>query len=682
MTCNLAVFRITDGEFTVNLLDPAGFSITEWQPAIPAFKGGGTWGDSAFVDNSYPVFGVYENAEETLTVTMSASSANTAALKLQNLRRLLRQASVFWFGRLGPVWLEARLHGEDNTRYAVLTYGHMPNDGVVFSQPGLQIAGAVTMAGLTIQLRRLHWTANLPGIGTDTGLQQTATYNGTIFGTVDESGNLVPTTLGVHVSNKQNMANLTNIHNGTGGSNLLNTPFPWVLFDGGSTVLFGIAASVANSGPFSSLVFNTSPATGDAVITWEYLSAAATWSALENVVDNTINFQQDTSITGELSVNWRQPAFNAAASPGGGLPVGFWVRARISSGTFSDEPEQTGHNIYTVTKPYFDIEVDQVDGDIPALASLDFIASSMAGNNFTTRIIGGIKTLRDDNVNFEPFINISSEQNPTGITVSSSFFVSHILAATGIAAIDSAVLTETESTLATIVIDDSVAYNYAGKFRLILRGRGGSGDSYAYAVIEETAQSGGTLATFTTRKENLNEDGADIIDLGLVNLPLAGKHPRYVRRGPGNIKISLIADNRGPDTESFTFFDLVFIPVDEWSFDTVHRGTTAASLLAFYNQLRVDNIEQYFPRATLLEDFLNFPPTGPGIVSQRESGGWNLISSGQVRLNAGVKQRLVLLTDDYYATPDPVDGPDSRAEAMLKVTVRKQQQYFSLRGEF
>jgi hypothetical protein len=196
-----------------------------------------------------------------------------------------------------------------------------------------------------------------------------------------------------YIANKSVIANLTHIKIDDGGA--FSDVFPMTTFPtafmpavpvAGDAVYFGINTTLADTGPFSSLVFDiATPATGAAAtynIVWEYWDGAA-WDLLV-VTDNTgalFTFQQ----VGVTSVFWENPSDWATTTVDG--IAGYWVRARVTAvaGGALVSPTQDNREIYSITNSHIDFNDTDVGGDIPALA--EFMLKNQSDASGKTEIL-------------------------------------------------------------------------------------------------------------------------------------------------------------------------------------------------------------------------------------------------------------------------------------------------------
>jgi len=183
MTALLTIGTSTD---RINLLDPKGFMLYEWNPL--AVDHLGTWQSSPFGDGRRQVDFANQNTVDTFELKLRQTSQDTAIWATQQLRRMLRAAINYWkppdtWTITGggydedteeyviaspqgpsPVYLAARGSLETNTRYALVYDARLPTDDNPYTQPlaGISCQGAV-MDNLSLIVEHGPWLANAPG---------------------------------------------------------------------------------------------------------------------------------------------------------------------------------------------------------------------------------------------------------------------------------------------------------------------------------------------------------------------------------------------------------------------------------------------------------------------------------------------------------------------------------------
>ena len=261
--------------------------------------------------------------------------------------------------------------------------------------------------------------------------------------TTFETGQEATATGDVMVANHHKESNLTEILNDDGGAFTAIYPassFPLTLFPGTSAandnVYFGTDTSIADTGPFNSLVFDLSTGASAGTsyaITWEYWNGA--WV--------TLTTQDGTNQLSQIGLNavvWEPPSDWVTTTING--VAGYWIRARLSAltGAFTNPIQQT-RDIYSVNTPYTEMDASQTLGNVDSIGLIQIANRSEASGGTpalaTNRLLIGVKPYVDYE-SFRAFLNFADEQNPTGVTVdetvdgdSATSFVASLATATG-----------------------------------------------------------------------------------------------------------------------------------------------------------------------------------------------------------------------------------------------------------
>lgn len=492
-----------------------------------------------------------------------------------------------------------------------------------------------------------------PGIATSRFLGRTATCDNEIF-----------------ISNKFSFSNITHVFhfNGVNFSNLQfgNAP-PYEIF--GSTavanraVYFGSKSNDINvpGGPFSSVVFDITQEAQNITVTWEYWDGSI-WATL-GVQDNTDQFKN----TGVNSVSWQIPS--AWETTTISSVTGYWVRARIS--TVGSDPQIPIHNnryIYTSLLPYAEIAAGQVQGDLPAAGRIQWYNQSGID---VERTICGLRSV-DRGVNFNAFINISDVQTPFGLTVAKGSetgvsWQDDISAPTGrslIASYSSSGDLNDWNDLATITLGTSVAGDYSGYYKAILRCFYNHASSQVWNLrIQIRFGSGGTRLNTRTIYPTTIADW-EALDFGQL----------AISTRQGSSRVSNLADEMKIVIQGYcttvsrplTLYDLVLIPIDEWSIDARVADLEAPGSpeIDVYDYLDVDSITN--PKIAI--SAYNRNPAGL-IVSKYQS-----INNGPVIFQKNKDQRLWFLNLTYESYWR------AYSETIGSVQIYKQQQYLGYRG--
>lgn len=686
MACDpFRILRITDGTVSdagirneVDLLsEKSGFCLTEWEPAISMLKRGGVWSDSPISDGRRLRFAKAENVREVMTFEVQDWNADALIIDTQELRRLLEKARAWGTARWQDeeVWIEAQGVGETNLRYAIIADYRTPRDGDPYQQPFWQRVAKAGMSEFQLTLeRRPYWLSTEPGTGTATEISAVETYDGRNLGNVDSTGTRDPTTADeVYIANKRNEANLSDLYAFDASvpvfsANLMGAPLPFTFMFAvpavGDIVYFGIDTTLANSGPFASLVFDILNAvTNITTIVWEYWNGA--WVAL-TVQDNTNADGAMTGVafdtTGVKSVHWEQPsdwvtvAVNAI--------TGYWVRARVTATPgAATPPAQQNRDIYSIVWPYVEIQETQVGGDAPLLSRLRIRNQSdndaVAANPllYSNQVFVGLRSLSRGS-SFTAYLNAADEQNPAGITVtalSAAAFINDVTSPTGravqylnVPAVD---------TILRWTISNVLSPEYYGVFHAFLRARqtGGGGGNLAFQLTWRFGSgiNRNAIVTFT------GGTAPSIVDMGRVDLTASPQEDTI-----DQLLFELNA--YGDGVVDTIVFDLVLLPVDEWAgefFGDERLGARGDVGNGLY--LRVDSL---YPKRAILA------------TTRRQSTDnitffYASISATETVLQANASQRLWFLQSwglsaNLRAKPEIADS--------LQVVAT--QRYISMRG--
>lgn len=682
------ILRITDGTAanTIDLLQqPPGFLLLDWRPTISVYKAGGVHRGSPLSDGERLVDKKFSNVFETIRLRARDVSQNALVADLQNLRRLLELASSYWATdwQNTVVYLEARSAQESLTRYAAIVQGRVVEDPNPYSQPFLTELCESAADQLTLILERGHWAQNPPGVGTPVELSALEDFDNRALGNVDNAGVRDPTINDeVFVSNKRSVANLSDIFywDGVGGAwsgNLMDAGLPFDLYQNpvavDDVVIFGIDTTIADSGPFCSLVFDLLTAQNDLTITWRYSQGGAdptAWPALAGLVtDNTNTGGQPLDTVGVNSVHWDQPANWAAFNPavGVGPAVGvtaLWVCAHVTAvGATPTPPEQQNRDIYSITWPYVEVQAAQVGGDILALNHLTFRWQLAATGR---RFVMGLRSM-NRGADFTAYLNFSNEQNPAGISVTAGAntgFVADLTTPTGVALQYNPPGAQALAARGTINIGTAAvpatAAQYVGKFHVFFRFKAygaATGFTTRLRLIDLNGVLHHTSQTIVIPLGGSTDYG--VVDFGVLRLAPFSKHTALADTG----RFSLIVDvSAGNGVDSIDLVDLVLIPVDEWAGDFEAQ----AALLGSGVFAEFDSISS--PKDGIQSPVWNATPAVSTACIQR--------TNGLVMWQANERQRLW-----FFVFGVQVGGRDE-SDMIYSATVlsEKNQQYLSMRG--
>ena len=494
----------------------------------------------------------------------------------------------------------------------------------------------------------------------------------------------------VYIVNKKNIAQLTHIYYwddvpGAWSGNLLGAAGPTALLPAVPTVddfiIFGIDTSVADSGLFNNLVFDISTIQNDLEIAWRYSDAAGDpigWTEFlpAAIQDNTnhdgAEDQEPFDTEGVKSIHFAQLVGWTAENPNPGIALGttaYWVCAHVTAvGGAESPPWQGNRDIYTATWPYIEIGSDIVEGDIPALAR--HLLENQSGDTwFGNRFIYGLRSVSRGE-NFTAFINLSDEQNPTGITVldpavdpgAETTFHDNADAPTGrsIYFEPGGVIALTHQ--ATVELDETVSKEYIGNYHCYLR-CDQTGVTYDMSA-EVRAIIGNVEVDRTNEGKLLNYSDYGIIDLGELTIPelfynfTLEFHIYLAHAGAGaTIKLDV--------------FDLILIPVDECSM-SCERPEEGADGVQHYYDLDLSSLT---PKSTAYAYEI--------LESDNLSAPYQISMVGPHILQSNKKQRMwyfvMKIADDSVPA---LEGTITASTAIShKVQLSKWQRYLSGRGD-
>ena len=501
----------------------------------------------------------------------------------------------------------------------------------------------------------------------------------------------------VFVANKHNLAQLTHIYLDDGGvwsANMVAddtydlTPAAGAAIN--DAVYFGIDVTVDNTGPFFSLVFDLNEVDTSGDFIWEYWNGGG-WHAFLAIelCDNTSTdqFNNPLQVPGVVSVHW-DPQTNWAtrdiSGDGGPAVDGYWVRVRCTAG--SDVVSQQNRSVYTILWPYVTIE-SGIDGDIPALVEVQFEPKSFetgtdispGGPLFSSKVLMGLRSL-SRGVNFTPFINLNTEQNPDGITVTLGANTSEIVEPTSTTGLDTTfdppgVVAEAESI--QVSFSRSLAQEYYGTYRLLLRLEQNGGDEPDMPIrIEHKINTYTTLSWSEVRYIPVITVPNQIIDFGIWQFP--GFSDANADEGATGLQLAINVESTSGAPGDLVFHDLILWPIDEWAGEFADTASDAQgwiggdrSATGVWRYLSADSIGN--PQR-IIRSLIKV-----GDLDVRHN--WRAVVNGPAILQANKDQRLWFLSwannnagslTEQQLISDPYVGST--------VIVKKAQRYLSMRG--
>jgi len=210
---------------------------------------------------------------------------------------------------------------------------------------------------------------------------------------------------------------------------------------------------------------------------------------------------------------------------------------------------------------------------------------------------------------------------------------------------------------------------YEGTFHCYLRGRqtaGNAGDIRAQLLTR-----GGNVDAYTTSDSDAftRVNPVQLLDLGEVSiLPLQLTSDEIVYSYTWVIQLS--SSNAAAVAD---FFDLILIPVDEWTAE-IFNNNVQAGLGARRSSLG----GRYVDTGAIANQKLSQRALLKVWSTEHVNGSWTIITNGQPMWQSNVAQRLWVLADGFYDTP--ADFWSSRPEVCNSYRGYSNDQYQSFRG--
>jgi hypothetical protein len=395
----------------------------------------------------------------------------------------------------------------------------------------------------------------------------------------------------------------------------------------------------------------------------------AAWVAL-TVRDGTNEFTN----VGARSVHWVPPTNWATVAVNG--ITGWWVRARIlgivGDPAADSSATQDIHDIYTANHNAISIAATDVLGDLPAL--LRIILNQRADKDGTNapaawdnRIVVGLRSDSRGSL-FRSFINLSDVQLPLGLSISvvgaTTAAAAYVPAPTGRIWIHTGTGVSTWSTPVTLLLYGALATSYYGTFRIFLRAWqtvGASGDVRFRLCVRGSngaANVTGEYAVFPTA------NNWQVLDLGSFRLP------GYSMLSSSDVTdfLSLQLQAWSSVARAVYLYDLVFIPTDEWSCDSLDGAQVSGSSIMQGYQFDLDSVT--FPKYER-RSLVRANGSLTGLVRSM----YTSISAGPAVIQSNVVQHLYTFASRY-------DGVSFSSEPWACHSARFQAvfRYLSMRG--
>lgn len=584
-----------------------------------------------------------------LIIEWSAALASTdtwelaSTLPVGNVRSTVEVGGVLFFGDNGQI-----IASEDGDEFGVITT--LPTGEV----RGMAADGSLIYAAGNGEIYKSAdggntWTldSSLP-----TGQGEAVLVSG---GTVrvGESGRIValePSTFivgqeatvdnAVMLANHHKIANLTHLFRDDGGvlTNLYPAAaLPLQLFPTvaavGDALVAGIDSSLADTGPFSSLIFSLAvPASA----TTSYTITAKYWNGTSWT---TLAVHDGTSQLGAVGVNaiaWQMPS-NWAETAVAGV-TGWWVRLELTAltGSFAS-PTQGSRDVYAAFAAYAEIADDQAKGIIDSLARLHL--TNRAGSLLKSgRFVLGIKQV-DGYELFRAFLNLADTQNPEGVAVgivdgATTSFVDSLGAAAGRAVrFDaSGVALNTLADRVKISLATTVANSFYGTYRLFVRGYQYAGSAGAIRLRWRVVSGSGGMSELTDAQVTVSTSDHELIEFETtIQLPVSNQQTAGELGDETSLILQIAASS---SAARFDVYDIFLQPTDLGWADVQDTANSSASAVGDGERLAIDSIGE--PRVTIRA---KAEKTATGLIKSSYSPE----SNGELRVLAQAQQRIWVL---------------------------------------
>lgn len=586
----------------------SGFFLDGITPNIAAYRGGGVYNQSVFGDGRTLVDTQYDNVIETIGLKLVASSQDELAKKMQDLRRLLIKAKDFWVNRFAtePVWIEARSSNETNIRYAVIHNAQILSDSDMWRQPFLQPGNEAFLDNISLVIERGHWQDARPGIRSDVDASNQIVYdtNGLTYG--------MEANREAFILNGRQQANISHIFKWDQGattwsSNMVDAALPWDWFDlpcqTGDAIYFGIETSDTDAAHFTNLVFDLGKPTrlNDSGSEWEiyYSGSWQTLTALGlDYHDGTAEAigQKELRRVGPAMLSWEEANSLWSTVAVNGV-TGYWIRYYLTTALPATEsPTQQNRIPYVATRPYVEIDADEIGGDIDAPVKI-IVRPEYAPIG---RVLCCARSVSRGS-NFTPVINLAQTNNPDGITVSCPGALTTFDAWSTIGATDEGAHYELNVGAQSprleqvkVSIASPLAKEYSGRFRLILRFAGYAyfGGGYVdcdFTIDAEVSSGSGSVATSQPARFDYVNSGLQFTqfasDLGVYDTSQFSE--------ANQIDISIYVQSDGTGYLDLYMYDMWLMPVDEFVVDArdLAEGTVTDSQVPLRGELVIDGTQ-------------------------------------------------------------------------------------------
>ena len=495
----------------------------------------------------------------------------------------------------------------------------------------------------------------------------------------------------VYFANKHNTAQITNAyhHRAAAWVDIMGAALPSALFSAipaaGDILYMGVDTTIANSGPFSNVIFDIGTAANDIIaVDWEYWNGG--WAALTTVrtIDTVIPVEY-FNVPGVGSVSFVQPADWATTAVNG--ITGYWIRCVIAVvGAVPGAPTQANRRLYTVVRPSVDIDELQVIGDVSALARIK--VHDYTDIYHASSVILATRS-QSRGANFRMYLNVSDEQNIPGISSHGpvGFYVANTSSPTGRCGYYNPGAGSTG--WFWFRIESSIAYEYFGRYRAYLRvHRNDAGATDCTVKLSVGIADQFSLYTAYTYiseiKTILSNQPNYLIDFGTIDIPGFGALRSNDVISPIDLRLDFA---NGVATPELNIYDLILVPVDEWAgeFSALNPDETPEKI-GFMLSTTSYRMETYLEVDSLnLKNRISaYTRNGAGniyalgVPSDLLQFSWKNITAAAAQLQANKDQQVFAMLKTYYATNDvwllPVEG-------LGTLDIDAAARYLSMRGD-
>lgn len=664
---------IVGSEFSLDLLaantSGSGIALARYTPGRLNLKNGGQWQDSPLATGRRLIDGVRGNVTDTLEVKVAGKNQNQVIQVMESLDSIIEEVDAYWMAnrQAEPVYLLARMPGEDSRRYAVIYHIELSEYADPFHEPYGGTGPGFVMDGLIIGVERGPWLGSVPQSGAN------------VASTHDQHGATAGLSIPISSRYTTDLSFITRYNGSVFSTNPLDNLFTstYTIFYPTGSIASGWITYFGNEAPFGALVFDigTAMAATSFSLVWEYYNGSS-WATL-TVSDDTNAFTN----TGIRTVRWKQPYNWAETTINSNF--GYIVRVRITALTGTGtNPTQQNRHVYANGRPYVEIDDSEITGDIDALSKLSLLMKATSGANTLrcNQVFAGLRT-SSRGENFRAYLNVKTENNPDGITItleddtsihaSAPAYVAEPRSSSGFLISSQMEDTETIGEIFRITLDETIAPDYRGRYRLLIRTLAGEGNtSLRYTILM-----GSTLAaaSFTGEKRLLTGDSFSatddlkfqVVDLGQITIP-----PTDLLRPDEDFDdIHIVIEGvvgANADTQTIYINDIILLPIDEWSAESNASYAIDATV---ERSLIVDSIGN--PKQNIRSFFRDTSPAIVGVLN-RTVGGQEAV------LHANTTQQLWFVLGEYISVTG-ISKADIEIGAFLSLQAQKR--YLHLRAD-